>query len=147
MDKHRGFTLCQHLCINERWIVDSVSDQLRDVNDERFAVALSPVAGRLLYIMMRNPNVVMRRQMLMDDGWRRFGFEVGENSLNQVICELRSAFERLPAAKPSIKTIPRIGYCLLADVGPVETTISLTEPRNLADLNWIPNQGSSVRLM
>lgn len=106
----------QPVVLNGRWRLDELDNQLVDLQGSGAAVALAPIAVRLLAVLAASPNVVIGRRHLLDEGWRRYGFEVCENSLNQVICALRTAFERLGPGAPSIRTVPRIGYCFLAEV-------------------------------
>lgn len=106
----------QPIVLNGRWRLDESGNQLVDLQGSGTAVAMAPVAVRLLAILARSPNTVIGRRQLFDEGWRSYGFEVCQNSLNQVICALRIAFERLGSGAPSITTVPRIGYCLLATV-------------------------------
>jgi diguanylate cyclase (GGDEF)-like protein len=109
---HQG----EQFVLNDRWLFDVEQDRLLDLTGQCTGTVLKPVAARLLAIMMRTPRTVLRRRQLFDEGWRRFGFEVCDNSLNQVVCTLRNTFESLHPGHPYIKTIPRIGYCLLAEV-------------------------------
>ncbi|WP_321899843.1 winged helix-turn-helix domain-containing protein [Paraburkholderia heleia] len=106
----------REILLNGRWQVDTVSNQLVDLQGESVATVLSPVALRLLTLLAGSPNTVIERRKLFDEGWRRFGFEVCDNSLNQVIHTLREVFAHLCADAPGIKTVPRIGYCLMARV-------------------------------
>jgi DNA-binding winged helix-turn-helix (wHTH) protein len=98
------------------WLLFVVGEfTLEDINDANRKVSLKPVTARVLSLLAREPNRVFHRRELLDEGWRAFGFEVGENSLNQVISSLRTAFSELDPKRPYIRTIPRIGYALTAD--------------------------------
>lgn len=104
------------LVFNGRLLFDCRQNVLTDLRDRSRYLQIKPVNARLLVLMAASPNTVLSRRQLFDQGWRAFGFEVCDNSLNQVICTLREAFTELAPGKTWIKTIPRIGYCLLADV-------------------------------
>jgi diguanylate cyclase (GGDEF)-like protein len=112
------YNLTQQFVLNERWLFDATHGRLADLEGRVETVTLQPVATRILSLFIQAPRTVQRRRQLLDDGWRAFGFEVCENSLSQVIHMLRSAFEQLDPDKPYLRTVPRIGYCLLADVRP-----------------------------
>lgn len=105
-----------HFIINDRLLFDCKTDLLIDLHDRSRCLQLKPVAARLLRFFATSPRIVVRRRQLFDSGWRAFGFEVCDNSLNQVICALREAFTELMPGEAYIKTVPRIGYCLQADV-------------------------------
>ncbi|EEF26727.1 conserved hypothetical protein [Ricinus communis] len=105
----------QPITLNGRWRLDELSNELVDPASGA-SVALSPIAVRLLTLLADAPNTIVGRRQLFDQGWRRYGIEVCENSLNQVICALRTAFARLGPEAPSIRTVPRIGYSLVAQV-------------------------------
>lgn len=110
------YTVREQFILNNRWLFDVEQDQLIDLESHISSTTLKPVAARLLALLARSPQVLLRRRQLLHDGWNSFGFEVCENSLNQVIHALRETFEALHPGHPYIKTVPRIGYCLLADV-------------------------------
>jgi diguanylate cyclase (GGDEF)-like protein len=112
---HR-YNLTQQFILNDRWLFDVAQCRLLDLDGRVESVTFQPVAARILSLFVQAPRIVQHRRQLFEDGWRAFGFEVCENSLNQVMHALRSAFEQLDPGRPYIKTVPRIGYCLLADV-------------------------------
>jgi DNA-binding winged helix-turn-helix (wHTH) protein len=109
-------TINREIVLNGRWYLDAENNQLIDLQGRSAAATLSPRAVRLLMLFAETPNTVIGRRKLFDEGWRQFGFEVCDNSLNQVICSLREAFRGFGADAPGIKTVPRIGYCLTARV-------------------------------
>jgi hypothetical protein len=80
----------REIVLNGRWRLDAVNNQLVDLQGGAAATALSPVAVRLLTLFAESPNTVIGRRRLFAEGWRQFGFEVCDNSLNQVICVLRA---------------------------------------------------------
>ena len=90
--EHRD-DITRQFVLNERWLFDAAQDRLTDLERHSPDIPLKPVAARILALLVHAPRVVRRRQQLLDDGWRAFGFEVCENSLNQVMCTLRSTFE------------------------------------------------------
>ncbi|WP_345817798.1 winged helix-turn-helix domain-containing protein (plasmid) [Paraburkholderia sp. PREW-6R] len=102
--------------LNGQWIFDEMTGSIGRTDDPCLAVCLKPIDARILGVLVRNPLYTFSRQRLFDEGWRCYGFEVCENSLNQVICSLRASFARLGPLAPTIRTVPRIGYCLVADV-------------------------------
>ena len=79
-------------------------------------VRLSPAAVRVLTQFGAVPKTLLHRALLIEQGWEKYGLEVRPNGLNQVIHEIRNAFAQLDAQRNYIKTLPRLGYVLLADV-------------------------------
>jgi DNA-binding winged helix-turn-helix (wHTH) protein/GGDEF domain-containing protein len=106
--------------LDNRWLLDVTQDRLVDLQVPKRSVRLKPVDTRILSIFVRSPRTVLSRRQLLNDGWRAYGFEVCESSLNQVICNLRSTFETLQTSRSYIKTVPRVGYCLVVDARPAE---------------------------
>ncbi|SAL05203.1 DNA-binding transcriptional activator CadC [Caballeronia calidae] len=130
MDKH--YTLNEKFVLNDRWLFDPTQDRLVDLMGQIDSVMLKPVASRLLRILAHSPKTLLHREHLLDEGWRSFGFEVSENSLNQVMCALRTAFQALDPQETYIRTVPRIGYCFLASVRPMSDGEHVARAHNLA---------------
>ncbi|WP_455285574.1 winged helix-turn-helix domain-containing protein [Cupriavidus necator] len=82
---------------------------------------LKPIASRLLLIMCHHPRMVLRRQFLVNALWQSEGMVVSDNSLNQAVCHLRDGFTKIDPNGFYIKTLPRIGYALLASVSKSDT--------------------------
>ena len=97
--------------------------------DGKTAVALSPSAGRALTFMIGNVEKECRKKDLIAEIWGKHGFVVGDNSLNQIIVQLRRAFMILDKNRMYIVTIPRVGYKFTAEVAAVGQA---TESRSTA---------------
>lgn len=80
------------------------------------AFPVAPVASRLLLYFCCHPNLIVRRKDIFQAVWEDFGFEVSQGSINQTIFVLRSALDAVGVGADCIRTIPRIGYCFLAEV-------------------------------
>lgn len=65
----------------------------------------------LAQLLRANGGVVLKRD-LMAGAWGQFGLEVTDNSLAQVVRQLRLAFAKLQTDDEYIVTLPRIGYKL-----------------------------------
>lgn len=116
------YNVSEQFVLNNRWLLDTAHNRLIDLEDTKCSATLQSVDMRLLSILVRSPHTLLRRQHLLHEGWRVYGFEVCENSLTQVICRLRGAFQELHPERTYIKTVPRIGYCFMADVRSAEET-------------------------
>lgn len=106
----------RNLLIGECIIFDALEGTLRDSRDPAVVVHVKPVNTRVLQQFVDEPRTVLRRQQMIDHNWRRYGMEVCENSLNQAVYSLREALRTLDPSNDYIKTLPRIGYVLIADV-------------------------------
>lgn len=80
------------------------------------STSISSVCARLLIFLRKHPNVLVSRKELIDAVWSDYGFVVSTNSLNQAICALRAALGEIGVDNVGIKTVPRIGYCLLIGI-------------------------------
>ncbi len=73
---------------------------------------LGVFASRCLLQLLLSQSVVVGKRDLMEGAWGKFGLEVTENSLAQVVRQLRVAFEMFLPGQECIITVPRIGYRL-----------------------------------
>jgi DNA-binding winged helix-turn-helix (wHTH) protein len=79
-------------------------------------VRLTSMEIRILLQFVRAPQTLLRRETLFNEGWRRYGMDVCEDSLNQIVYSLREAFCTIVPASSYIKTLPHVGYVLNAPV-------------------------------
>jgi len=91
---------------------------------------LSPKAMEVLMVLARSPGQAVSRVDLIEVVWQGNHF-VGEKRLNDEIWRLRAAFGDDNRVPEFIKTLPRVGYTLLAPVIAAEPLPG--------DLDW-PNQ-------
>lgn len=103
------------LVLNGRWMFDPDQDQLLDLQHGAM-VSLGPAESRLLRVFAASALLVLPPQQLINAAWRNIGLDADEEELAKVIRGLSDLFARLPSQRPHIRTIPRIGYVLLADV-------------------------------
>lgn len=93
------------------WHVDLAS---RSVSNGLQIKRLSPRATRLLEVLAAASGEPVSRHELLETVWP--GVFVGDDSLTQVITELRRVFEDRRASSRMIETIPKYGYRLNATV-------------------------------
>ncbi|QYX47742.1 winged helix-turn-helix domain-containing protein [Pseudomonas tussilaginis] len=77
---------------------------------------LGAIASRCLAMLLRSDNAVVRKRDLMAGAWGQYGLEVTDNSLAQVVRQLRLALEKMQPDREFIQTLPRIGYKLTDNV-------------------------------
>ena len=94
-------------------------DPLRHVlRSPQGEVQLSPLAGRLLLVLARQPGAIVERSVIIEQLWRG-DWLVGDPALNRLVSELRRAVGDDPRNPTLIQTVPRLGYrlALVAEVG------------------------------
>ena len=95
---------------------------------------IGAIASRCLAMLLRSDGSVVRKRELMAGAWGQYGLEVTDNSLAQVVRQLRLALEKLQPDREFIQTLPRIGY-KLADGVKVE---ELPAAANTAAARYAP---------
>lgn len=83
---------------------------------------LGAIASSCLAQLLRAKGGVVLKRELMAGAWGQFGLEVTDNSLAQVVRQLRLALIKLQADDEYIVTLPRIGYKLADKVQVRETS-------------------------
>lgn len=71
---------------------------------------IGAIASRCLTLLLQADGQIVTKRDLMRGAWGEFGLEVTDNSLAQVVRQLRVALEKLQPDHELIVTIPRIGY-------------------------------------
>lgn len=71
---------------------------------------IGAIASRCLTQLLQANGQIVSKRDLMSGAWGAFGLEVTDNSLAQVVRQLRVALEKLQPNQELIVTIPRIGY-------------------------------------
>lgn len=74
------------------------------------ALRIGAIASRCLTQLLQANGQIVSKRDLMSGAWGAFGLEVTDNSLAQVVRQLRVALEKLQQNHELIVTIPRIGY-------------------------------------
>jgi DNA-binding winged helix-turn-helix (wHTH) protein/TolB-like protein/Tfp pilus assembly protein PilF len=103
-------------------------NRLRDANS---VIQLEPKAASVLMCLVEHAGKLVTRQDLLNAAWP--DVVVSDDALTQVIIKLRKALGDSPREPRYIQTIPKRGYCLLAEVqtdtGPSATSAEQTEAR------------------
>lgn len=74
------------------------------------ALRIGAIASRCLTLLLQADGQIVGKRELMSGAWGAFGLEVTENSLAQVVRQLRVALDKLQPDHELILTVPRIGY-------------------------------------
>ena len=120
------------------------------VNEE--PLRLGAIASRCLAMLLRSGGAVVRKRELMAGAWGQYGLEVTDNSLAQVVRQLRLALEKLQPDREFIQTLPRIGYKLADGVSVEElSAVAQTAPAptatpvsTMADAEDEPDEAPSI---
>ena len=76
------------------------------------SLRIGAIASRCLTQLLDAKGEIVSKRDLMNGAWGAFGLEVTDNSLAQVIRQLRVALDKLQPGLELIVTVPRIGYKL-----------------------------------
>jgi DNA-binding winged helix-turn-helix (wHTH) protein len=104
------------------------------------------IASSCLAQLLRAKGGVVLKRDLMAGAWGQFGLEVTDNSLAQVVRQLRLALAKLQADDELIVTLPRIGYKLADKVQVREA--SADQPLSSAQTrSGIPTEADELSLL
>ena len=98
------------ICIGS-WLFDPELNRLRDANS---VLHLEPKASMVLKLLAERAGTTVTRQELLNAVWK--DVVVSDDALTQVIIKLRKALGDSSRDPRYIRTIPKRGYCLLAEV-------------------------------
>lgn len=116
------------------WCVDPVSGQISR-NGE--STRLEARAMRLLLCLAEQQGEVLSIEELLGKVWA--GVNVSQDSVYQAVTSLRRQLEDDPKQPKYIETVPRLGYRMVADVGPWDTRSrgsSSSAPLLKSGLTW-----------
>ncbi|SHO57971.1 winged helix-turn-helix domain-containing protein [Vibrio quintilis] len=108
----------------ERFTFVPNNNSLTDQENEDEVIRLGTNESRILLMLAQHPNEVIQRNELHDFVWRKQGFEVDDSSLTQAISTLRKMLKDSTKSPRYIKTVPKRGYQLIADVQLIPETKS-----------------------
>jgi cholera toxin transcriptional activator len=100
----------------ERFTFIPNNNSLIDQENEDEVIRLGTNESRILLMLAQHPNEVIQRNELHDFVWRKQGFEVDDSSLTQAISTLRKMLKDSTKSPRYIKTVPKRGYQLIAEV-------------------------------
>ncbi|WP_321899925.1 winged helix-turn-helix domain-containing protein [Paraburkholderia heleia] len=107
--------------LNDRLVFHATRGTVTDLENILPVIALGPAAVRTLSALIYAPGAVLSHRELLAMVWQAYGEEGCRDNLDQVIQILRRTFEALDPHGYYIRTIPRVGYVLLATVAPRTT--------------------------
>jgi len=90
----------------------SVDPVRRRVTGTKGETLLEPLVMQLFLRLLERPGEVIPRRELFDHLWGKA--QVGDDSLNRLVGNLRKALDRIGPGKVQVETVPRVGYRLLA---------------------------------
>lgn len=102
--------------LGDRFTFDPNSNSLVDLDSDSEVVRLGSNESRILLMLSQRPNEVVTRNELHDFVWREQGFEVDDSSLTQAISTLRKMLKDSTKSPEFVKTVPKRGYQLIANV-------------------------------
>lgn len=108
--------------INDHLIFDDISRDLISLKLKNKKVTLGQAAAFCLDCLIAAQGDVVSQETLIEEGWRKHGFEVSSGNVRQVISQLRRAFSQLKESPDILITVHKLGYRLQ-----VELPTSLSE--------------------
>ncbi|ENW5215467.1 transcriptional regulator [Enterobacter cloacae] len=97
-------------------LFDSESKQISSSSSPDVIVPLTTTASRLLEEIIKHPNRVLPRALLLKKVWEDNGYAASDASLNNNISVLRKYFASLSDNEIDLRTVPKIGFQLNAAV-------------------------------
>ena len=97
-------------------------------------IHLKPKPMAVLECLCRAGGEVVTRDALFDSVWP--GGVVSDATLTQCIVELRRAFGDSAQSPRVIKTIPKVGFCLIPPIKQLEAETRIPTDRNKPDKQW-----------
>ncbi len=102
--------------INIIVVFDPKEKTLALFNNPLNTVKLSNPASRLFLELIKNNGETIPREDLLKNVWEDYGFTGSNSNLNSYISEIRKNLASLSADLTIIKTIPKVGFRLEADI-------------------------------
>ncbi|WP_157835565.1 winged helix-turn-helix domain-containing protein [Photorhabdus australis] len=102
--------------INMIVVFDPKEKTLALFNNPLNTVKLSNPASRLFLELIKNNGETIPREDLLKNVWEDYGFTGSNSNLNSYISEIRKNLSSLSADLTIIKTIPKVGFRLEADI-------------------------------
>lgn len=102
-------------------------NELSIINEQQSSIVLSKPANRLLFVLIKNVNVVVSRGDLLKNVWEDYGYTPSNNNLYMAISELRKAFSSLGSETDFLTTVPKIGLKLVAIIDILDNSNHIDE--------------------
>ncbi|MCU4369593.1 transcriptional regulator [Acinetobacter courvalinii] len=108
--------------INDHLIFDDISRDLISLKLKNKKVTLGQAAAFCLDCLIAAQGDVVSQETLIEEGWRKHGFEVSTGNVRQVISQLRRAFSQLKESPDILITVHKLGYRLQVELAtaPIE---------------------------
>ncbi|HFS8112843.1 TPA: transcriptional regulator [Enterobacter asburiae] len=116
-------------------LFDSDSKQISSASSPDVIVPLTTTASRLLEEIVKHPNRVLPRALLLKKVWEDNGYAPSDASLNNNISVLRKYFTSLSDTEVDLRTVPKIGFQLNAFVALHEEQTDITEKNEVQELD------------
>ncbi len=101
--------------INNNVLYDEVENTLSHIDNAATKIVLLRPSARLLSLFIRNNNVLLMRDRLLNDVWVEHGLKASNNNLNNYVSGLRKSLAQF-GEEALIVTYPRQGFKFTADV-------------------------------
>lgn len=101
--------------INNNVLYDEEENTLSHIDNAATKIVLLRPSARLLSLFIRNNNVLLMRERLLNDVWVEHGLKASNNNLNNYVSGLRKSLAQF-GEETLIVTYPRQGFKFTADI-------------------------------
>ncbi|HEI9794623.1 TPA: winged helix-turn-helix domain-containing protein [Serratia marcescens] len=101
--------------INNNVLYDEDENTLSHIDNAATKIVLLRPSARLLSLFIRNNNVLLMRESLLNDVWVEHGLKASNNNLNNYVSGLRKSLAQF-GEEALIVTYPRQGFKFTADI-------------------------------
>lgn len=116
--------------IDEIVMFNEVKGSLLNI-ETKDEISLPPTASCILLILLSNDSIPVERNQFIEQVYRRFGFDLSNNTLSQYISLLRKNIRNLGVESEVIITVPRVGFYISSDVNVVKKSNHFSEASEL----------------
>ncbi|NMP31119.1 hypothetical protein HII17_06030 [Thalassotalea sp. M1531] len=106
-----------------RWIVCPITNTFQDADEQK---SIDNKSMQVLLFLIQNSGQNVTKEQIIEHVWNES--VVNEEILSVAISKIRKALEDKARQPTFIKTIPNVGYCLIAEVKPLVENTQPQEP-------------------
>lgn len=119
--------------IDNNYVFDVNNNTIKSKGNEEFTILLPNASARLLSVLIQHSGETISRDKLLKVVWDDHGFKGTGNNLNSYISQLRAKISEIGMSGDTIKTIPKQGFRLNADVRILKTEVMTVVNENIGN--------------
>jgi len=106
------------ISINENLVFDNINREITSKKLQGKKVTLGVAAANCLEALLEAKGEIVSQEALINEGWRKHGYEVSPGNVRQVVSQLRRAFSSLKESPELLATVTKKGYRILPIIIP-----------------------------